>query len=59
MLHLIQFLLDAPKSEHAPVFQDAAWTLLARALALLQSADEANGHQKVRAGQGTDQLDKL
>ena len=48
MLYLIQLLLDAPNSEHAPVFQDAAWTLLARALALLQSTDTANGQPEVR-----------
>ena len=47
MARLIQLLLDAPLSEHGPVFQDAAWTLLAGALSLLQSTDAVSKQQKV------------
>ena len=44
---LIQLLLDAKGSEHGPVFQDAAWVLLAKALQELQSLNETNRQQKV------------
>lgn len=44
---LIQLLLDANGSEHEPIFQDAAWILLAKALQELQSTDEANRQQEV------------
>ena len=48
MMRLVQLLLDAPMSKHAPAFQDAAWTLLGRALRSLQSADMGHGRQMVR-----------
>lgn len=47
MMRLVRLLLDAPVSEHAPAFQDAAWTLLGRALTVLQSADTVDGRQTV------------
>ena len=47
MTRLIQLLLDAPLSEHRLVFQDAAWTLLAGARSMLQSADAGSKRQKV------------
>lgn len=47
MTRLIQLLLEAPMSEHGPVFQDAAWTLIAGALRMLQSTDAVSDRQKV------------
>jgi hypothetical protein len=46
-LLIVQLLLDAPRSEHASAFREAAWMLLAGVLKQLETADDAAEWQKV------------
>ena len=53
MLLIVQLLLDAPRSEHASAFREAAWMLLTGVLKQLEVADDAAERQKVSIVQWT------
>lgn len=52
-LLIVQLLLDAPRSEHASAFREAAWMLLAGVLKQLETAGDAAERQKVSMIQWT------